>query len=76
MGLPQVHVPKLDPRASRAVLEKLVPMTPQELDAIASHLTKPIALKKLLLVAEMARQEDDSFSPDRFFECIHTVLGE
>lgn len=68
-------MPKLEPKESRAVLEKLVPMTSAELDAVMEHLHKPIALKQLLLVAEMARNEDGSLDPMRFFECIHTVLG-
>jgi vesicle-fusing ATPase len=70
-----VHIPKLEPKESRAVLQKLVPMTPDELDAVMEHLHKPIALKQLLMVAEMARNEDGSLDPMRFFECIHTVLG-
>jgi hypothetical protein len=65
----------LEPAESRAVLEKLVPMTTAELDAVMEHLHKPIALKQLLMVAEMARNEDGSLDPMRFFECIHTVLG-
>jgi vesicle-fusing ATPase len=72
-----VHVPKLDPEAAKTVLQELVPMSASDLAQCAGHLKKPIALKQLLMVAEMARNPDDTdkLDSDRFFECIHTVLG-
>mmetsp|Transcript_12501 Transcript_12501/g.24679 ORF Transcript_12501/g.24679 Transcript_12501/m.24679 type:complete len:764 (+) Transcript_12501:69-2360(+) len=73
-----VHVPKLDSEAARKVLEELVPMSSSDLAACVSHLgSKTIALKQLLLVAEMSRcpEDTDKLDSDRFFECIHTVLG-
>ena len=68
-----VHVPKLEPKAARVLLEKN--FSAVDVDAVMGHLHKPVALKQLLMVAEMSRNDDDSLDPDRFFECIHTVLG-
>jgi len=71
-----VHVPKLDAAAARVLLERNFPAASKaQLDAVCGHLHKPVALKQLLMVAEMARADDDGVNPDRFFECIHTVLG-
>jgi vesicle-fusing ATPase len=60
-------------------------MTPMEIKNIAKAVTKPIGIKQLLMVLEMARSDvevdadDDragppgSISPEQFLECLHTA---
>ena len=69
-------------------LEKLLSLSPAALDAITTQIKEPIALKQLLLIVEMARQDDgqaeggaaaealraEQFG-ERFAECLHTVIG-
>lgn len=43
----------------------------KEMDDIASAISKPIGIKQLLMVTEMARQEEETVSTDRFLECLH-----
>ena len=43
---------------------------------VAASITKPIGIKHLLMVAEMARQASsnaDSVEVNTFMECLHTV---
>ena len=81
----KLHVPMLEPRECRVALEKLVPLPPAVLDAIAAQIKSPIALKKLLLLVEMARsgedaEEDEVSAPqrvgERFAECLYTVAHD
>jgi len=44
-----------------------------EIKLIAEHCAKPIAVKKLLVVLEMARQGDHELTCNRFMECFHNV---
>jgi len=44
-----------------------------ELKLIAEHCSKPIAVKKLLLVLEMSRQGESVLTCNRFMECFHSV---
>ena len=67
-------MPKLDGAAVRAVLKGVVPPG-QDVEGLAALVTKECALKQLLMVVEMARGEEGSIDPDRFFECIHSVLS-
>ena len=72
----QVHVPELDAAAARTVLAKEYPAcSGASLDACCGFLDRPIALKQLLMIAEMSRADDTQLDPDRFFECVHTVLA-
>ena len=58
-------------------------MTPTEIKNIAKAVTKPIGIKQLLMVLEMARSDVDedgnspsvpgSISPEQFLECLHTA---
>ena len=82
----KLHLPKLEPSECRVALDKLLALSPAALDAISSQIKAPIALKQLLLIVEMARQDDgddvDSNQTDargqqfgtRFAECLHTVM--
>ena len=49
--------------------------TPSDAAAIAKSITKPIGIKHLLMVAEMARQASGSsdVGVSTFLECLHTV---
>lgn len=71
-------MPELDAASARAVLAKEYPAcSGAKLDACVAVLGRPIALKQLLMVAEMSRveAEEGQLDPDRFFECVHTVLA-
>jgi len=56
----------------KTVLRELVPMSHSTIDDIANSITKPIGIKQLLLVTEMARTDSENVSYDRFVECLHT----
>jgi hypothetical protein len=56
----------------KRVLQELVPMSPQDMESIASAITRPIGIKQLLMVTEMARSDEETVSCDRFLECLHT----
>jgi vesicle-fusing ATPase len=43
-----------------------------ELDDVAAAINKPIGIKQLLIVTEMARQENDMVTPDNLMACLHT----
>lgn len=51
--------------------EVVTSLSQQEMDAIAASISKPIGIKQLLMVTEMARQEGETVSTDRFLECLH-----
>eukprot|EP00624_Nannochloropsis_granulata_P003024 evm.model.NODE_25306_length_10663_cov_36.015755.2 len=56
----------------KAVLREVVAgLSQKEMDDIASAISKPIGIKQLLMVTEMARQEEETVSTDRFLECLH-----
>jgi vesicle-fusing ATPase len=50
-------------------------ISPSDAAAIGKSINKPIGIKHLLMVAEMARQSSDSEEVDvsTFLECLHTV---
>ena len=65
-------VPSLTTAAQvAAVLQGVqLPATPQAISAISKSCYLPIPIKQLLMVAEMARQEQTTVSPERFDECL------
>ncbi|CAM9579204.1 unnamed protein product [Phaeothamnion confervicola] len=68
-----LHVPHLQgPDEVKAVLRELVPMAQADMDDIASAISKPIGIKQLLMVTEMARSDADTVDCHRFLECLHT----
>jgi vesicle-fusing ATPase len=84
LGLTQVFsltqsVPLLElleePAQITEVLRMASHMNEQDARSIARAVTKPIGIKHLLMVAEMARQGSDGDTVDTnvFMECLHTV---
>jgi len=72
------HVGLLDePSWIKAVLKESANMNDADADSIAKAITKPIGIKQLLMVAEMAKQgqadQDGSVDTNTFLECLHTV---
>jgi hypothetical protein len=59
------------PDEIKTVLRELVQLSQREMDDIAAAITKPIGIKRLLMVVEMARQGEGTIQPDRFLECLH-----
>ena len=51
--------------------EVVTSLSQAETDGIAASISKPIGIKQLLMVTEMARQEGEALSTDRFVECLH-----
>lgn len=70
----QLHVPQLqETREYAQVLKAYAPQFGQELnESIARSINKPIGLKQLLLVIEMAAAGDE-VSVDSFLECFYIV---
>uniref|UniRef100_A0A7S2CV56 Vesicle-fusing ATPase n=1 Tax=Florenciella parvula TaxID=236787 RepID=A0A7S2CV56_9STRA len=69
-----INVAKLQNKDEcRAVLQEVVQMPLADLDAVCAEITKPLAVKQLLMLAEMARSEDDTIAATRFMECLHTM---
>ncbi len=68
-----LNVPQLTgPEEVKTVLREVVTsLSQKEMDDIASAITKPIGIKQLLMVTEMARQGEETISTDRFLECLH-----
>jgi vesicle-fusing ATPase len=69
-------VPLLEePSQITEVLRMAGHMNEQDARSIARAITKPIGIKHLLMVAEMARQGSDGDTVDTnvFMECLHTV---
>lgn len=65
-----------DPVAISRVLKYAASMDTKTSDNIAKKITKPIAVKQLLLVAEMAQQGVEKgapVDPSLFMECLHTA---
>lgn len=53
-------------------------MSDADVTAVAQSISKPIGIKQLLMVLEMARSEDDNnnsenIDPLHFIECLHTI---
>lgn len=67
-----VNVPTVNPGAEVGnVLKSLAVFTPNDLKAITTSITQPIAIKKLLMVTEMAIQGDKNMTiPERFVQCM------
>jgi vesicle-fusing ATPase len=57
------------------VLRTAAHMSEMDAQAIAKAINKPIGIKQLLMVAEMAKQgsEGGRVDPSVFMECLHTV---
>ena len=67
-----LNVPQLlTPDEIKTVLREIVPVSHREMDDIAAAITRPIGIKQLLMVVEMARQGEETISTDRFLECLH-----
>lgn len=80
LGLTQVFsvtqsVPLLDdPTSIVEVLRVAAQLNDKEAKSIASAITKPIGIKQLLMVTEMAKQgSDQGVDTNIFLECLHTV---
>lgn len=70
----KITVPELQPREEvRAALTECHNIAGANINEIAACITKPIGIKKLLLVVEMARQENDVVSYENFVQCLHTI---
>lgn len=74
----QVHAPLLtEPSETKAVLQMYCEgMAEDEIDSISQAINKPIAIKQLLMVLEMARSasdDEEKLSSMTFLECLHTV---
>jgi hypothetical protein len=48
-------------------------MSPEEIDSIAASITRPIGIKKLLMVLEMVVSSGDPISADTFLMYLETV---
>lgn len=59
------------PDEIKTVLREVASLSQKEMDDIAGAISKPIGIKQLLMVVEMARQGEESISTDRFLECLH-----
>jgi len=64
-----------DPLQIAEVLRVAAHLTESDAEAIGNAITKPIGIKTLLMVAEMAKQGSDSgtVNVNVFLECLHTV---
>jgi len=72
----QQSVPLLDEPAQVAeVLRSAAQLGDKEAKTVAKNVHKPIGIKQLLMVAEMAKQgsDGDRVDPNVFMECLHTV---
>ncbi len=73
-----VHVSQLQSQEEvHGVLREYSSLSAQDIRSIASTIDKPIGIKQLLLVLEMARAdsagETDTISSATFMECLHTA---
>jgi len=68
-----LNVPQLTgPEEVKTVLREVVTtLSQREMDDISGAISKPIGIKQLLMVTEMARQGEETVSTDRFLECLH-----
>ena len=64
-----------DPLQIAEVLRVAAHLTESDAEAIGNAITKPIGIKTLLMVAEMAKQgsENGAVNVSVFLECLHTV---
>jgi len=64
-----------EPNEIMEILTTAINMSRSDASNIASTISKPIGVKNLLMIAEMARQSSPSNSVDvnAFLECLHTV---
>jgi vesicle-fusing ATPase len=64
-----------DPNQIKLVLTANAHMGERDAAGIAKAITRPIGIKQLLLVAEMAKQggKNESVDVNTFLECLHTV---
>jgi vesicle-fusing ATPase len=71
----QIHASMLQlPGEMQEVLKMYGGMSDSEILSISQAITKPIGVKQLLMVLEMARTDGtSSITPDHFLECLHTV---
>jgi len=69
-----INVPKLENKNEcKAVMQAVVPMSAADLDAVCANITKPVAVKQLLMLSEMARSDEETIEVARFVECLHTM---
>lgn len=70
----QIHVSQLQhPSEIAAVLRANSDLSPEEINNIAASITRPIGIKKLLMVLEMVVSSGDPISADSFLEYLNTV---
>jgi vesicle-fusing ATPase len=68
-----LHVSMLQqPSEIVSVLKNFCALTIDELNRIASAITRPIGIKKLLMVLEMVQSSGDDLNPDSFLSCLET----
>lgn len=69
-----LHVSTLQtPAEYKAVLLEDGTMSDSDMDEIAGAISRPIGIKQLLMVLEMARSESsNTISPARFMQCLTT----
>lgn len=67
----KVNVPKLGPAECVAVLQEMLPGV--DLSEVTPYLNKAVPLKQLLMVAEMARLDDDRLDGSRFAEALASI---
>ena len=69
-----IHFSQLQhPTEIAAILRSNSDMSEQDIIDIASAVTQPIGIKKLLLVLEMVRSSGDPMTPENFMMCLNTV---
>ena len=56
----------------RAVLREDGSLSEDDIEQIAGAISRPIGIKQLLMVLEMARDESNAISPARFMQCLTT----
>jgi hypothetical protein len=70
----QIAIPQISgPEEVRAALKESHNIVGSSINDMAAAVTRPIGIKKLLMVLEMARQADDMVSYENFVQCLHTV---
>jgi vesicle-fusing ATPase len=69
-----VHVTALQqPAEFQSILRQYSNLNEKEVVNISRAISKPLGVKKLLLVLEMARAEGDHISPEQFLACLHSA---
>lgn len=70
-----LHVSLLQTASEYAtVMKEYSTMSGPQINSIAKAINKPIGIKQLLMVLEMARAEfSDTVTADQFLQCLHTV---